>query len=67
MKVKVIKCNDKSLWYSKYIGQEFMAIYSITERDKLAYIVREPSGYSNWIFVEDCEPVIEKEKTDESN
>lgn len=64
MKIKVIKCSDKSLWYNQYIGDEFTAIYSITERGKLAYIVREPSGYSNWIFVEDCEPVIKGENNE---
>lgn len=65
MKIKVIKCSDRSLWYNTYVGEEFNAIYSIIERDKLAYVVREPSGYSNWIFASDCEPVINKGENNE--
>jgi hypothetical protein len=53
MKVKIKKCSNNLLWYSKYIGQEFEVRYVEDE----AYWTREIEfPYAlNWIYSYDAE------------
>ena len=56
-KVKVLKCSNTILWYSKYINEEFNVLWS----EDRAFWVREPSppyNPTNWILKEDCEVII---------
>lgn len=53
MKIKITKCSNPILWYSKYIGQEF----EVTRIEDKAYWVLEPEWKFrciNWVHSEDC-------------
>ncbi len=52
MKIKVLKCNDSLLWYSKRIGEEFEVHFI----DDKAYWSREGGQFNalNWIKKEDA-------------
>lgn len=52
MKIKIIKCNDRLLWYSKRIEEEFNVYYV---EDK-AYWVREGGAFNalNWVYKDDA-------------
>lgn len=49
--VKILKCNDSSKWYANEIGNEF----GLISEEEVEWMVREPSGYLNFISKEDCE------------
>lgn len=52
MKIKVVKCSNELLWYSKHIGEEF----EVNFIEKEAYWTREKDGVYNclnWIFIDD--------------
>lgn len=53
MKIKVIKCHNPILWYSKHVGEEF----NVEFIDDKAYWSRERDGQFNclnWIAKEDA-------------
>lgn len=55
MLIKVLKCNDKMLWYSKHIGE----VFEVTREDISVYWTRELNEWHclNWIDKLDCEVV----------
>lgn len=53
MKIKVVKCNNELLWYSKHIGEEFEVRFI----DDESYWTRERDGVYNclnWIYKDDA-------------
>jgi len=53
MKVRIIKCSDSRLWYSKLINE----VVLVRRIDNDTYWVRENDEFAgwNWIFQNDCE------------
>lgn len=49
--VKVVGCDDPSMWYYKYVGVSFAYL----EEDEDYYMVRDAYGYRNIILQEDGE------------
>lgn len=53
MKIKITKCSDSMMWYSKHIGE----IYSVVRdysKESNEYLVRDAYGYLNIIRPRDC-------------
>lgn len=55
MKIKVINCHDKMLWYSKHIGE----VFEVLREEEAVYWTRELNSWHclNWIRKLDCEVV----------
>lgn len=55
MKIKVINCHDKMLWYSKHIGE----VFEVLREEEAVYWTRERNSWNclNWIRKLDCEVV----------
>lgn len=51
MTIKIIKCNDKLMWYSSMLGS---TLYVVRE-DEDYFWCREPDGYLNIVKKEDAE------------
>ena len=56
MKVKITKCSDSLMWYSKHIGETYHVIKDYSKESN-EYLVRASDGYLNIIRVYDCEIV----------
>ncbi len=62
MKIKVISCSNKILWYNSHIGKEF----EVQKEEPNAYWCLEPDmrfRCLNWILKSDAEITQEKELT----
>jgi hypothetical protein len=58
--LKILKCSDSLMWYSKLVGQ---VVPYVREYDD-CYMSREPAGYLNIVKLEDAE-IIDEEIDDE--
>ena len=60
MKIKITKCSDSMMWYSKHIGEVYTVVrdYSTLSNE---YLVRDAYGYLNIVRPKDCEIVGEDE------
>lgn len=58
MKIKITKCSDSMMWYSKHIGEIYSVVrdYSLHSNE---YLVRDAYGYLNIVRPKDCEIVGE--------
>jgi hypothetical protein len=61
MKIKVISCSNKILWYSSRIGE----VFEVCKEEEKAYWCREGGQFNclNWIQKTDAEVIKEKEFT----
>jgi hypothetical protein len=58
--LKILKCSDSLMWYSKLVGE---VVPYVREYDD-CYMSREPAGYLNIVKLEDAE-IIDEEIDDE--
>ena len=62
LKVKIIKCSNHILWYSRFVGQEF----EVVKQEANSFWVLEPNEQFrliNWIPKEDVEIVKDTNET----
>jgi hypothetical protein len=48
--LKIIRCSDSLMWYSKHVGQEFPLLREYDD----CYMSREPEGFANIVRKEDA-------------
>ena len=60
LKIKITKCSDSSMWYSKHIGEVYTVVRDYSTHSN-AYLVRDTYGYLNIVRPKDCEIVGEDE------
>lgn len=62
LKVKITKCSNNILWYSRFVGQEF----EVVKQEANSFWVLEPNEQFrliNWISKEDVEIVKDTNET----
>ena len=60
LKIKITKCSDSMMWYSKHIGEVYTVVRDYSTHSN-AYLVRDTYGYWNIVRPKDCEIVGEDE------
>ena len=60
MKIKITKCSDSMMWYSKHIGEVYTVVRDYSTHSN-EYLVRDAYGYLNIVRPKDCEIVGEDE------
>lgn len=60
MKIKITKCSDSMMWYSKHIGEVYTVVRDYSTHSN-EYLVRDAYGYLNIVRPKDCEIVGENE------
>lgn len=60
LKIKITKCSDSMMWYSKHIGEVYTVVRDYSTHSN-EYLVRDAYGCLNIVRPKDCEIVGEDE------
>lgn len=60
--LRIIRCSDPMMWYSGLVGK----LVPLLRIDADTYLSVEPDGYTNIVWRQDAEVVLDNEQSDET-